>query len=156
MASHDLALPAGGSRRVSSLPAPALLGLALKVDATVSAVNGLAYVAGAQLLEGLLGLSAALLRPLGTALLAFAAGVSYVATRRLLPARWVRMVIVLNVIWVLESVLVLAAGWFTPTTAGAVWIVLQASVVAGFVGLQSWALWRSRRDEPPAKRDHDA
>ncbi len=41
-----------------------------------------------------------------------------------------------NAIWALDSVVAALAGWGDPTTAGTVWLVLQALVVAGFAALQ--------------------
>jgi len=40
---------------------------------------------------------------------------------------------------------VLIAGWLDPSTVGAVWIALQAIVVAGFAGLQAAALRNAAR-----------
>lgn len=72
------------------------------------------------------------LRATGAFLLVFAAIVAFLATRPD-PARGgVRAVIVTNVAWVVGSLAVLAAGWYEPTAAGQVWIVLQALVVAAF------------------------
>ena len=50
------------------------------------------------------------------------------------------MVIGANAIWAADSLIVLAAGWLDPSTGGAVWIALQALVVADFAGLQAAAL----------------
>ncbi len=47
-----------------------LLRLALKADAIVTGANGAAYLAGATLLDGVLGVDAALLQTLGAGLLA--------------------------------------------------------------------------------------
>ena len=55
-----------------------------------------------------------------------------------------RAVIAANAIWAADSLIVLAAGWTSPTTVGAIWIGLQALVVAGFATLQAAAL--SRRE----------
>jgi hypothetical protein len=41
-----------------------------------------------------------------------------------------------NVLWAADSIAFLAGGLSAPTTVGAVWIVMQALVVAGFAGLQ--------------------
>ncbi|MFF1785652.1 hypothetical protein ACFVX9_04230 [Kitasatospora sp. NPDC058243] len=47
----------------------------------------------------------------------------------------------LNAVWVVLSLVAMAA-WLEPTTAGAVWIPVQAAVVALFAVLQFTALRR--------------
>ena len=44
--------------------------------------------------------------------------------------------------WALASLVLAALDWASPTTAGTVWIVLQALTVAGFAGLQAAGLRR--------------
>ena len=41
-----------------------------------------------------------------------------------------------NALWVVDSFVLLATGWQDPTTAGAVWIAMQAVTVAAFAALQ--------------------
>lgn len=107
---------------------------ALVVDAVVSAANGVVYLVAAGPVGELFGLSPSLLRGIAPFLLVWAAAVALVARR---PRRGaVTAIIVGNVIWVVDSLVVAAAGWGDPTTAGTVWIVLQAAVVAGFAALQ--------------------
>ena len=49
-----------------------------------------------------------------------------------------------NALWVVASFVFLFAGWHDPTTAGTVWTVLQALIVAGFAELQlASAPWRA-------------
>ena len=52
-------------------------------------------------------------------------------------------VIAANVLWALDSALLLAADWFTPTTAGQVVVALQAFGVAGLAALQYAGLRRA-------------
>lgn len=107
---------------------------ALVLDAAVSGANGLVYLAAAGPVGDLLGLSPALLRGIGAAFLVWAALVALVARS---PRRGaVTAIIVANAVWVVDSLVVAAAGWGDPTTTGTVWIVVQALVVAGFVALQ--------------------
>lgn len=47
-----------------------------------------------------------------------------------------------NALWVAASLAAAAASLSSPTTAGTAWIILQALVVGGFAGLQSYALRR--------------
>jgi len=113
-----------------------LLRLALKLDAVVTGANGAAYLAAAGPLSDLLGLSEALLRAAGAFLLAYAAVVWIVGSRKRIPRGPVYAVIAANAIWAVDSIVTALAGLGGPTTAGTVWIVLQAVVVAAFAELQ--------------------
>jgi hypothetical protein len=110
---------------------------ALKLDAIVTGANGAAYLVAAGPLEDLLGLSPALLRGTGAFLLLFSAAVWTVASRPQVSASAALVVIALNALWAADSIAFLATGVADPTTAGAVWIVMQAVVVAGFAALQT-------------------
>jgi hypothetical protein len=122
-----------------------LLRLALKLDAVVTGANGAAYLAAAGPLSDLLGLSEALLRGAGAFLLAYAAVVWIVGTRREIPRGPVYAIVAANAIWAVDSVVMAIAGWGDPTTAGTVWILLQAVVVAGFAELQLTGLRQKGR-----------
>jgi hypothetical protein len=121
--------------------APSLLRLALRTDAIVSGVNGAAYLFVAGPLSDLLGLPTGVLRGLGVFLLVYAAGVWLVGVRPVAPA--VRAVIAGNLVWTAGSLAVVAADVGSPTIVGAVWVVLQAVVVAGFAVLQLAGLRRA-------------
>ena len=110
---------------------------ALKLDAIVTGANGAAYLVAAGPLEDLLGLSPALLRGIGAFLLLFSAAVWVVAARPQVSSTAALAVIAVNVLWAADSIAFLAAGLSDPTTFGAIWIVMQALVVAGFAGLQA-------------------
>ena len=110
---------------------------ALKLDAVVTGANGAAYLVAAGPLEDLLGLSPALLRATGAFLLLFSAAVWVVAARPQVSSTAALAVIAVNVLWAADSIAFLAAGLSDPTTLGAIWIVMQALVVAGFAGLQA-------------------
>jgi hypothetical protein len=110
---------------------------ALRLDAIVTGANGAAYLVAAGPLEDLLGLSPALLRGIGAFLLLFSAAVWIVGSRPRVSSSAVLVVIAANVLWAADSIAFLAAGLSDPTTVGAIWIVMQALVVAGFAGLQA-------------------
>lgn len=107
----------------------------LTVDAVVTGVNGLAYVAAAGPLGRFLGVDSGLLRALGAFLVVYSAAVGLLASRERPPTLPVRAVIDANLLWAVLSLVALAA-WLTPSTAGAVWTVLQALAVAGFAAVQ--------------------
>ena len=119
-----------------------LLRLALRLDAGVTGLNGAAYLAAAPLLDDVLGLSGGLLRGVGAFLLVYAAAVWLVGAGARISAAAVEAVVVANVLWAIGSVVAVATGAGSPTTVGAVWIVLQAVVVAGFASLQVAGLRR--------------
>jgi hypothetical protein len=128
----------------TSLPAARrpLLRPALKLDAVVTGANGAAYLAAAGPIGDLLGLSAPLLRGVGAFLLAYAALVWLTGARRAIPRAPVLAIVAGNAAWAAGSIVAAIAGWGDPTTAGTVWIVMQAIVVAGFAELQLTGLRR--------------
>ena len=121
----------------------ALLRVALQVDALITGVNGAAYLLLAGPLHDLLGLPETLLRAEGAFLLVFAAGVALLSTRPSIPRLASLGVVLVNVDWALHGVVAAAADWGDPTTAVAVWLVLQAIVVGGFAGAQYAGLRRA-------------
>jgi hypothetical protein len=124
-------------------PRTDLLRFALQLDAAVTAVNAAAYLAGFWLLDGWLGLPAALLAGAGAFLLGFAAFVGRLATQARPARAAVIGVIAVNVVWAVDSVLLLAMDAFTPTVAGQVVIAVQASGVLALAALQAAGLRRS-------------
>ncbi|MEV7796816.1 hypothetical protein [Streptomyces sp. NPDC087512] len=116
----------------------------LALDALVTGGNALAYLAFSGPLGRFLGAGSGLLLGLGAFLAVYAGAVGLLAARRHPPALGVRVVVEANLAWTALSLAALAL-WLTPTTAGAVWTVLQAMTVAGFALLQYAAL-RQRQD----------
>ena len=119
-----------------------LLRLALVADAAVTGASAVAYLAGAVVLDSVLGVLTALLVGLGAFLAVYSALVLRLATRPAIHRAGVLAVIGANVAWAAGSLLVLALDTFTPDTVGQVWIALQAVVVAGFAALQYIGLQR--------------
>ena len=128
--------PPSRSPRLAALPRDTVLRLALKLDAAVTGVNGVAYLAAGEPLENLLGLPPDLLRPLGAFLLLFAAAVWFTATRPAVSRGAVMTIALANVAWAVDSIVFLALGLSSPTVVGGVWIALQAVVVGAFAALQ--------------------
>ncbi|MEV6526637.1 hypothetical protein AB0M43_32360 [Longispora sp. NPDC051575] len=120
-----------------------LLRIALRLDALVTAGNGLAYLALAGPLHDLLGYPKELFVPVGIFLILFGAGV-WLASMPATPNRpLIGTIIVANVLWAVVSVAELATGALSASTVGAVWAVLQAGTVAGFAGFQMLGLRRA-------------
>jgi hypothetical protein len=119
-----------------------LLRTVLKLDAAASGAMGVLLAAGAGLLSGPLGSSVPVLVGVGLFLIAFAAAVWVVATRPTIsrPAVWT--LIVLNLVWVVESI-VFATG-DALTGLGTVLVVAQAAAVVLFADLEFVGLRRAR------------
>ena len=112
----------------------------LRLDSVATAAVGVLAVAGAVALDDLLGLPAAVLIPVGLFLLAYAAGVWAVAARPRVSRGAATAVAVLNVAWVVASVVTAALGDLTALGVGVV--LAQAVAVAGFAALQLVAVRR--------------
>jgi hypothetical protein len=103
---------------------------------------GFALWLGAGDLAKWLNLPADLLAWAGLSLLPFGAVVAWVALRENLSRAGVWLVIVLNVLWVVDSVLLLASGWVAPAKLGYAFLLAQAAVVAVFAELEYAGLRR--------------
>ena len=114
----------------------------LLVDAVITGATGLLLAFGVSPLSGLLGLPEALLFWAGVSLLPFAALVAFLGTRESAPRPTLWAVVAYNVLWVVDSLLLLALGWVEPTALGAAFVVAQALAVAVFAGAQFLGLRR--------------
>jgi hypothetical protein len=123
------------------VPSP-LLRQALLADAVTSGACGLLMLLGAGGLS-FLGMPEALLRAAGAVLLAYAAVVSWLGARDMVPRVAVWAVILGNGVWVADSLLLLVSGWVEPTRAGTAFVILQAAAVAMYAKLQLIGLRRS-------------
>jgi hypothetical protein len=137
MATTDHTITAPPARRLSIPAGDGLLRLTLTLDAAVTGANGVAYLALAGPLDDLLGIPGGFLRATGVFLVA-CAGILLAIAVSAEPRRGaIFAAIPVNVAWALASVAMLVAGWHDPTTAGALWIGLQAGTVALFAALQT-------------------
>ncbi|KRB79177.1 hypothetical protein [Noviherbaspirillum sp. Root189] len=127
-----------------NLQSPSFLRRVLLADAAAGAVTGLLMALGADTLESLLQIPAALLQSAGIALLPLAALIVYVATRQQPPRGAVWAIIICNALWTLDSFYIAFSGWISPNTLGQAFIVTQAVVVAVFAELEYFALRKSR------------
>lgn len=120
-----------------------LLRRVLFADAATCIAAGLLMMFGSGFLEQILGLPAGLLRYAGISLMPFAAFLVYLATRENLSQAIVWTVIVLNVLWTADSLLLLVTGWVAPTELGYTFVIAQALGVAVFAGLEYFGLKKS-------------
>lgn len=108
----------------------------LFADAATRILTGLLMSVGTGALAGLTALPTDLLVYAGVGLLPFAALLVYLGTRNEVSRASIWTVIVVNVLWTLDSFLLLASGWVTPTAFGYAFVIFQAVGVAGFALLE--------------------
>ncbi len=117
----------------------------LGLDGAFCLVGGVALVAGAGVLGPAMGLQVGLLRGAGLVLLPWGAFVAWCASRAVPPRPAVLAVVVLNLIWAVDSVMLLATGWVAPNGLGVGFVLAQAAMGGGIAVLQWLAL-------PPARQ----
>ena len=128
---------------MTSIRASSLLRRVLIVDALISGACGVAMFALADGFASLLQLPVDLVREAGIILLPFAAFVGFVASRQE-PARIaVWAIIALNIVWVVDSILLLFTGWVAPNALGYVFVIAQAAMVLVLADLEYMGLKRS-------------
>jgi len=121
---------------MSRFASPRFLRNVLLLDAASCLACGALQVAATGALVPWLGLPAPLLLETGLFLLVYAALVGWIATRRLVPTVWVRLLVVGNLGWALACVGLVFSGLIRPTVLGVGYLVLQAVVVAVLAELQ--------------------
>ena len=124
-----------------------LLRRSLQLDAAASGALGVLLAAGGAVLDGPLGIPAALLVPVGGFLVLYGAALWLLGIRPRLSRPAVKVVVAGNLVWVAASIVAAVAGWWSPTTLGTVLVAAQAAAVALFAELQLTGLRRAR---PPS------
>ena len=122
-------------------PSP-FLRKALLLDAAASGATAILLIAGAGLLDGLLGLPVALMREAGLILVPFVAFVAWVGTRESVARGAVWTIIAANALWAAASIGLLASGLVAPTALGYAFVIAQAAAVGLFAELQYMGLKR--------------
>ena len=115
----------------------------LLVDAVSSGAMGIGVLAQSGALANLLQLPEALLTEAGLVLLPFAAFVGFLASRPEPSRLGVWIVIGLNVVWALDSVVLLFTGWVAPNLLGYAFVIGQAAVVGVLAELEYVGLRRA-------------
>jgi hypothetical protein len=128
-----------------------LLRIALLADAASSGAMGVLLAAGATFLEPWLGLPATLLRPLGLALLPFAAFVAWLGLRERPTRGLVWTVVAVNAVWVLDSLLLLVWPGLSPTLLGQAFVAAQGLAVAALTLVQGGVLASDNREGLPSR-----
>jgi hypothetical protein len=136
---------------MNSIRSSSFLRRVLLVDAASCAGMGLGMIAFTELFARVLELPAQLLSEAGLVLLPFAAFLAFVASRPT-PARFaVWAIIVLNVIWVVDSIVLLFTDWVAPNALGYAFVIAQAVVVAVLADLEYVGLKKSASYGPAPK-----
>jgi len=112
---------------------------ALLIDAAASAATAALAIAGARMLEGLLGIPSVVLQEAGLILAPYIVLVVIVATRPQISTRAVWVIIACNAIWTAASFAIL--GFISPNRLGLAFVIGQALAVAA-LGVLQWAALR--------------
>jgi len=121
-----------------------MLRFALRLDAVASAMIGLLTLIGASPVSTWVGAPSAAVFAAGAFMLVYGVAIGWLSTRGRLDARLVWAVIVGNLVWVVDSVLLAGSDWIHPGTLGSVLLLGQAVAVAAFAQLQYLGLRQSQ------------
>jgi hypothetical protein len=121
-----------------------LLRVALRIDALASAASAALALLAGSFLADVLGTPLSLLWPTGVLLVAWAAALWVVASRSRMNTTAVWAIIALNILWVVDSIVLVAAGWFALTVLGTAFVLIQAAAVAVFADLEFVGLRRTQ------------
>jgi hypothetical protein len=123
---------------------PNLLRLALRADALFCVATGAISLVAAQPLAALLGVpSSAALGILGAIVVLYGAFLFYTAAQAQISRRIVIAAIVLDLIWVIDSAILLVSGWLPLTSTGMWTVGLLAVAVAVIAELTFFGLRRT-------------
>jgi hypothetical protein len=125
------------------IPTSRFLRSVLVADSATCIATGLLTTFASTLLAQFLGMPAELLWYAGMSLFPFAAFLIYLASREILSPKAVWMAILLNALWTIDSFLLVATGWVTPSQLGYAFVSAQALAVAIFAGLEYVGLRKS-------------
>jgi hypothetical protein len=127
---------ASGVSRAAGQDHSKLLRRSLQLDAVASGVLGVLLGAAGPALDELLGIPVAVLVPVGLFLAAYAASLWIIGARHHVPVPAVWAVIIGNLLWVAASLVIVVAGWWSPSAAGTALVLGQAAAVVLFAVLQ--------------------
>lgn len=108
----------------------------LLVDGISGFLGGLILTAGASYWQNVFGLPWNLVLFSGLLFFPFAAFLIHVATRKTVSKTFVWAIIGMNLLWGIDSFLLLISGYFTPTEIGLGFIIFQAIGVFIFGALE--------------------
>lgn len=132
------------SMSTSARTEPRFLRPVLYFDAATCLLMAALLLIGGSGLGALLGLPAGLLTASALILIGFAAAVVAVASRPVLHRRGVWAIAVVNILWAIDSLLILALGWVEPNGLGLAFVIVQAVAVLVIAEIQIIGLKRAR------------
>lgn len=108
----------------------------LLADAATCLACGLLLSIGGSFLQNILGLPIQIMFYAGLSLFPFAAFLIYTATRKSISKTVIWLIIGLNLLWTIDSFLLLISGYVAPTTFGYIFVIFQALGVLMFADLE--------------------
>jgi hypothetical protein len=135
---------------MTSIQSSTFLRRVLSIDALSSGAMSIALLAFAGPLADLLQLPVELISEAGMVLVPFALFVGYLASRAQVARAAVWALIAMNVVWVVDSVLLLLTGWVEPNVLGYLFVGGQAAFVAVLVDLEYVGLRKSAQIQAAA------
>lgn len=121
----------------SLLASPHFLRRVLWLDAVTGAATGLLQLLLADAMAAWLGLPEQLMIGSGWLILAYVAGITWIATRAIIPRAPVWALIAGNLLWLLACVALLTGSLVAPTLLGQAFIAVQA-VTVGLLAELEW------------------
>jgi hypothetical protein len=145
LASEVLAMTAHVTTQAGPSTGSNLLRYAVRGDAIITAATGAICLADAQPLATFLGIQPPLaLQILGAVLVLYGAFLFYTAAQTQISRRIVIAAIALDLIWIIDSAILLVSGWLPLTSAGMWTIGLLAAAVVVLAELKFFGLRRLR------------
>lgn len=108
----------------------------LFADALTCTACGLLLSVGGSFLQNISGLPVDLMLYAGLSLFPFVAFLVYAATRKSISKTLIWLIVGLNLLWTIDSFLLIFSGYVAPTAFGYVFVIFQAVGVAVFGALE--------------------
>lgn len=112
----------------------------LLADTATCLACGFLLTVGGNFLESLLGLPVNLMFYAGLSLFPFAAFLIYAATRQSISKTVIWAIVGVNLLWTIDSFLLLISGYVAPTDFGYAFVIFQAVGVLMFADLEFIAM----------------
>lgn len=108
----------------------------LFADSLTCIACGLSLSVGGTFLQSVFGLPVELMLYAGLSLLPFAAFLIFAATRKSISKTLIWLIVGLNLLWTIDSFLLIFSGYVAPTTFGYIFVAFQAVGVGAFAALE--------------------
>lgn len=115
----------------------------LLADSATCIACGLLLSVGGSFLQSVLGLPLDVMLYAGLSLLPFAAFMIFSATRKSISKTLIWLIVGLNLLWTIDSFLLVFSGYVAPTVFGYVFVIAQAVGVGAFAALEFQGLHKA-------------